>query len=306
MNILAPGDSYVYYGDELGMDGKCEGTNKNYYNDLNFRTPMPFTSGRTNPNSYLYSYVPSKNMTSTVYQNESIENSSFRKLYRKAIEAKNRASVLYEGEVSKLSNGGLKQVAGYSAKKGGKSASVIFNTGSTWVRGNAKNATKILGEASLTKTSNFDNGVFTIAPYGAMVLEGEISLEDVHVIHTEGETSSSATTPEIDPFGGEVFSESEGSLILHCKNVNSWTTMNCYAWVGNNQYLGGWPGSKMSQNGDWYTANISHGAANVIFNDGKNQTENLHRPSQGEYWFVPEKGTGNSISGNWYRQNPDA
>ena len=81
--------------------------------------------------------------------------------------------------------------------------------------------------------------------------------------------------------------------------------MNCYAWVGNIKYLGDWPGSKMSLDGEWFTINIPHGASNVIFNDGRNQTENLHRPSEGEYWFVMEKGSGNAISGNWYRQNPE-
>ena len=305
MNILAPGDSYVYYGDELGMDGRCQGTSKNYYNDLNFRTPMPFASGRTNPSSYLYSYVPSKEMTSSIYNNESIENSSFRKLYKKAIEAKNRASVLYDGEVQKLGNGGDSEVASYRAKKEGKAATVIFNCGSSWKRGKVNNATAILGEASLVGVSNFDKGNIVLAPYSAMVLEGEATIETLSKIHTEEEVSSSATGPEIDPFGGEVFSESDGNLLLHCKNVNAWTNMNCYAWVGNIKYLGDWPGSKMSLDGDWFTIHIPHGASNVIFNDGRNQTENLHRPSEGEYWFVMEKGSGNGISGNWYRQNPE-
>lgn len=308
LNVLAPGDSYVYYGDELGMDGKCEGTSKNYYNDLNFRTPMPFSSGRTNPQNYLYSSVPSKNMTSTLYNNETIENSSFFAVYQKAIKAKNRASVLYNGVVSKGGNGGNSEVASYFAEKGNESATVIFNCGSSWKRGQVSGGSAILGEASLEGVSHYENGSITLAPYSAMILQGKATLSSISKIDTQPTTSSSSNSSaslEIDPPGQEIFSEAAGNLLIHCKNTNSWSKMNCYAWVDKNQYCGAWPGSAMSKDGDWYTISIPHGAANLIFNDGTNQTENLHRPSEGEYWFLMAEGSGKSISGDWYRKNPD-
>ncbi|MBP5216398.1 MAG: starch-binding protein, partial [Bacilli bacterium] len=254
---------------------------------------------------YLYSSVPSKNMTSTLYQNETIENSSFYPVYQKAIQAKNRTSVLYNGAVSKGPNGGNSEVGSYFAEKGNDSATVIFNCGSTWKRGQVSGGSAILGEASLEGVSHYENGSITLAPYSAMVLKGKAALTSISKIDTEPTASSSESSLEIDPPGQEIFSEATGNLLIHCKNTNNWSKMNCYAWVDKNQYCGAWPGASMSKEGDWYTISIPHGAANLIFNDGKNQTENLHRPSEGEYWFLMAKGSGNSISGDWYRQNPD-
>lgn len=298
LNILAPGDSYVYYGEEVGMDGRCSGTSESFYNDLNFRTPMPFASGKTNPANYLYSSVPSKSMTSTTYKDEAVETSSFREVYRKAIEAKNRASVLYEGTAKALGNGGDSSVASFACEKGDKKATVIVNVSASWKKGTLSGATGILGECSLKGVGHYEDGPFLLAPYGALILDGEASIASIRSIE---DGTPVPVEPDIDAFGQEVFSEVEGSLTLHMKNVNNWSKASCYAWVGNKQYLGGWPGKAMDKDGEWFTVSIPHGASNIIFNDGTNQTVNLYRPVEGEYWFIPEKGSGKTISGNWYR-----
>ncbi len=310
LNVLAPGDSYIYYGDELGMDGTCSGTREGYYEDLNYRTPMPFSSGRTNSENYLYSSVPGKTMTSSTYKNESPENSSFKNVYRKAMQAKNRAPALFQGEVE-VKEVEDENIGLYVSKNGQSSASVLFNASSFAKKAVLKGVTSFLGEASLSGSCTLKGNVITMAPYSAAVFEGDVSVSDI----SGGIPATSATTATIatsttqkeaskDEFGQEVTSEASGSLTIHCIAPESWGHVNCYAWVGQNQYLGAWPGSAMQKEGTQYTINIPHGASNIIFCSNGQQTVNLYRNKPGEYWFKIESGSGNSYTGDWYTGNP--
>ncbi len=304
LNVLAPGDSYVYYGDELGMDGTCSNTREGYYEDLNFRTPMPFSSGRTVSEKYLYSSVPGKSMTTSTYKNETPENSTFKATYRKAIQAKNRAPMLYQCEVEAKPVEGDSSLGFYLAKKGNDRVSVLFNASSSEKKMYVDGVKSFLGEAALEGSCSLNGKALTMAPYSAALFEGEIAISNVSG-GSEGEASDpSDEGPIEDDFGHEVNNEVDGSLTIHCLPPSNWKNVNCYAWVGQNQYFGGWPGKAMIKEGNVYTITIPHGASNIIFSNGSDQTVNLYRNKEGEYWFAIDEGTGKSLSGAWYLSDP--
>ena len=60
----------------------------------------------------------------------------------------------------------------------------------------------------------------------------------------------------------------------------------------------------MTKDGNTYTITIPHGASNIIFSNGSDQTVNLYRNKEGEYWFVIDEGSGKSLSGAWYLSDP--
>ncbi|MBE6126987.1 MAG: starch-binding protein [Erysipelotrichaceae bacterium] len=112
LNVLSPGGSYVYYGDELGMTGTSSG-----YKDMSYRTPMPFASGRTNSQAYMEGNSSSSNTFSgkNADQDKADKNSIFSKTAA-AINYKNANPYLYSGAATQVETGdkkiGVLKVAG--------------------------------------------------------------------------------------------------------------------------------------------------------------------------------------------------
>ena len=309
MNILAPGDSYVYYGEELGLTGRTE----NGYDDMAYRTPMPFAQGRTDSVAYFQGFKGNGVSTSTTIsgkdaKSDLLDASSLAVDFADAIKAKNRAKALYAGKIAANPTDFDRDLASFTAKLGNDSNTVIFNLGADVKVVRPDSSVKVIGESAygLAHSGMIEEGLY-LAPYSCAVLEGQVKF-------TGGESAPSSptqSTPKEGPLpddpGSEVTAEKSGTLTLHCKAVEGWGEIHCYAWVGNNQYFGSWPGKAMNKTGDWYTVSLPCGAANIIFNCPSNgkQTQDLHRNEAGEYWFVANS-LGDKVSGDWYRENPAA
>ncbi len=104
VNALTPGNTFVYYGDELGLKGTCEDTRAGWYYDMNFRTPMPFDSGRTNSVAYFENFHGTGVTTSTTMSGKTITQDvadpySCYNVLKKAIAIKNASKILQKGKV---------------------------------------------------------------------------------------------------------------------------------------------------------------------------------------------------------------
>ena len=101
ISAIAPGGSFVYYGDELGLKGSGDG-----WDDMKLRTPMPFEKGKTNTSNYM----EGKNCQSTTASGKSADSdakdtSSMYSSLASVINYKNENPVLYSGAVSHLGTG---------------------------------------------------------------------------------------------------------------------------------------------------------------------------------------------------------
>ncbi|MCR5231196.1 MAG: hypothetical protein K6B64_00945, partial [Acholeplasmatales bacterium] len=109
INALTPGNTFIYYGDELGLMGTCEDTRPNYYYDMNYRTPMPFTNGLTDSESYFEAFHGSGITTSKTYSNKTIEediadSNSIYNALKNALALKNSSEVLQKGTIKEISD----------------------------------------------------------------------------------------------------------------------------------------------------------------------------------------------------------
>ena len=105
LNALTPGNAYIYYGDELGLKGTCEDTRPNWYYDMNFRTPMPFSSGRTSSVKYFEGFHGSGVTTSTTLSGKTADEDvndplSAYGVLKKALAIKKASEALQKGSVS--------------------------------------------------------------------------------------------------------------------------------------------------------------------------------------------------------------
>ena len=94
-NALAPGDSYIYYGDELGLKGSG-----GQWEDHRYRTPMPFNSGKTNGNNYCGQNLSSSTLSGKTADGDKNDSSSLYNHLAKAIKYKNEHLGLYNGTAS--------------------------------------------------------------------------------------------------------------------------------------------------------------------------------------------------------------
>ncbi len=95
------------------------------------------------------------------------------------------------------------------------------------------------------------------------------------------------------------------NLKIYKNSVANWNNFNCYYWSGDGTSASNvWPGQAMTDDGDgWYSFTIDGAScANVIFNNGTVQTQDLSRSADG--WFVPTGWSNGRVSGVWYDSNP--
>ena len=141
LNALTPGNTFVYYGDELGLKGTCEDTRANWYYDMNFRTPMPFASGRTNSVKYFEGFHGSGVTTSTTLSGNTADedkNDSFSayQILSKALLIKKNSKPLQRGTVSAASSQNDK-IVDYAATYDGETAHFYCNTSASAITINA-------------------------------------------------------------------------------------------------------------------------------------------------------------------------
>ena len=86
-----------------------------------------------------------------------------------------------------------------------------------------------------------------------------------------------SSTPDI-PGGGE---DTGSTMRVYFKSPTSWTNANIYYWGTSSQPVQ-WPGVAMNKDSElnlWYYDYDTTLYSNVIFNDGTNQSEDLHSPT---------------------------
>ncbi|MBQ9458082.1 MAG: starch-binding protein [Bacilli bacterium] len=307
LNVISPGGSYIYYGDELGMTGSSNG-----WQDMSYRTPMPFAKGQTKPNNYMEGRDASTQTQSGKSADEDAKNANSIYSYTaKVARLKNEHPDLYSGKVGSLSSGSG-DIGAYFVD-GHHDYLVVINAGNQVREVQTTGEVALVGDLSTNGKIEANGGSYKIPAKSIMVLsaKGTVSINGSSASGSgDGDGAASYSFDGVvDENGSNVTQEVSGELKIHFFNAEqNFAKPTCYAWIDNNgpKYLGGWPGSEMTKNGLWYDITISHGAANVIFSDnGGNQTEDLHREKAGEYWFVPSNNGGSKLTGTWYKTNPN-
>lgn len=75
---------------------------------------------------------------------------------------------------------------------------------------------------------------------------------------------------------GTFLTEKPQGITVQFKAPSAWTSCNAYAWSGSVEYLGGWPGSTLTKEGEYYVATVeTEDAFNIIFSSGDQQTGDL-------------------------------
>lgn len=131
INALTPGNTFIYYGDELGLKGTCEDTRAGWYYDMNYRTPMPWANGRTDSVKYFANFHGTGKTTSKTFTNQTLEQivgeeDSIYGYLRKALKLKNKNEILQKGTITSIANlsSGLN---GFDVIYNGNTIRVIYN-----------------------------------------------------------------------------------------------------------------------------------------------------------------------------------
>lgn len=119
MYILSPGNPFIYYGEEIGMEGtgKDEDKRKGMYwtnaEDKNYVKKIPGMSDDS---------IPEKSVEDMQKDENSVLN-----FYKRVIALKNQNPELKSGKITALVLDDVKEVAGFIAEKDGAKVTVIFN-----------------------------------------------------------------------------------------------------------------------------------------------------------------------------------
>lgn len=127
LNVLTPGNAYIYYGDELGLKATANG-----YTDQGYRTPMPFDSGRTDSKIYFEGFHGTGESSWSTLSGKSIAEDqadpySAYSIIKKAIALKRANPVLQKGLVQPKSYSS-ETLIDYSIALDGRSAHFYCNT----------------------------------------------------------------------------------------------------------------------------------------------------------------------------------
>ena len=127
LNILTPGNTFLYYGDELGLQGKCP----TGWDDMNYRTPMPFSSGRTDSTKYFHNFKGNGATTSTTLSGKTIEqdqadSNSIYTACSKLLNLKIKHPTLKNGTMKALTTTLPSGLKGYSIN-GSENIAIVYN-----------------------------------------------------------------------------------------------------------------------------------------------------------------------------------
>ncbi len=119
MYILSPGNAFIYYGEEIGMEGTASDPDKRkgmYWTNAEDKEYVKKIPGMTNDD------VPEKSVQDMQKDDNSVLN-----FYKRIIALKNQNPELKSGKITGLVFDDIKEVAGFIAEKDGAKTAVIFN-----------------------------------------------------------------------------------------------------------------------------------------------------------------------------------
>ncbi|MBE6142206.1 MAG: hypothetical protein E7175_05160 [Erysipelotrichaceae bacterium] len=167
LNIMMRGNTFIYYGDELGLQGTCP----QGWDDMAYRTPMPFKSGKTNSVKYFNGFKGNGETTSTILSGKTADEdmndtSSLYSTMKALLNIKKNSNAIKNGEVKKISNlpTGLN---GYTLSDTTETISFIYNSTS-------KSITYEFSDSALFATENYESNSLNLSSKGFVVLSHKI------------------------------------------------------------------------------------------------------------------------------------
>jgi len=167
LNVLAPGNSFVYYGDELGMTGSG-----GKWHDMTLRTSMPFAKGRTDTARFMDGAHtnPGVEAESQVSSPDSLFSYT-----TKAIRLKAAHPTLFTGEASKLETGSATCAALRMEDAAGVYV-LLVNAARSPAHVAISGNFEIAGDLSTEGAVSRESGGLVLPPLSVVVLEGDIAL----------------------------------------------------------------------------------------------------------------------------------
>ena len=167
INALTPGTTYIYYGDELGL----QGNSPDGWKDMSYRTPMPWDDKYlTKSTEYYKNYKGNGNTTSYIEGSSSTklssyiqDNSSLYQKLSKVLKAKMNNDFVRNGTLvsSKDSNIFKDGLSGFTIQNSGYKTHLVFNPTNNNKTVNAENV--------LASTVNSSNNSYSLGQYDYII-----------------------------------------------------------------------------------------------------------------------------------------
>lgn len=127
LNIMMRGNTFIYYGDELGLKGTCS----QGYDDMNYRTPMPWKNEKTDSTKYFAGFKGDGKTTSTILSGKTADDDrtasdSLYACMKSLLNLKKENNAIKNGAVAKIT--GLPSgLNGYTLKDDKETISFVYN-----------------------------------------------------------------------------------------------------------------------------------------------------------------------------------
>jgi glycosidase len=167
LNVLAPGGSFVYYGDELGMTGSG-----GKWHDMTLRTSMPFAKGRTYTARFMDGAATDPG---TSAEAQARDPRSVFAYTAKAIRLKNAHPTLYTGTAEKLETGSA-SCAALRVEDDRACCVLLVNAARNPAKVSVKGAYRIAGDLSTEGAVSVRGGDLVLPGLSLVLLEGDVSV----------------------------------------------------------------------------------------------------------------------------------
>ncbi|MDR1697689.1 MAG: starch-binding protein [Erysipelotrichaceae bacterium] len=249
LQILMPGNPFIYYGDELGMTGTSDG-----FADQGYRTPMPWESGRTVSTDYMNAGTTTKTISNNTADQDRNDPNSIFNHYKKILALKNSYPELYNGKLQPINITGsrMNSLVTYTMTKDNESSLVIHNMSSVSIDIELIGGTFALSGSVILNDgapASLETNILKIPNKGTIVLK---------VLTNQGITLNAND-------GGYVIPESRVRVFMST-NDTAWldSDQEPYAYVwGPDGRQATWPGVPMTSLGNNLYTFLVAGTTNI-------------------------------------------